>query len=185
MTRRLSWLVLSYRVPPEPSRLRGVVWRRLKAAGAVYLAPSVAALPASPRAERFFRRLRAEVGSMGGSAQLVRAQAIAGEADVVRLFNAARDAEFERIIVACHEFCADIRSLTATGHFTTNDLELRGKRLAKLARRNDNLRAQDAFCASRAESAAAALARCRDVLDGFAEQVSHAAEVRWARREHH
>ena len=39
-----SWLVLAYRVPAEAARLRMSVWRRLKAAGAVYLVNSVAAL---------------------------------------------------------------------------------------------------------------------------------------------
>ena len=39
---RASWLVLAYRVPGETARLRVSVWRRLKAAGAVYLANSVA-----------------------------------------------------------------------------------------------------------------------------------------------
>lgn len=66
-----SWLILAYRVPGEPARLRSMVWRRLKAAGAVYLANSVATLPASPAAERVFRRLRSEIAQLGGSAQLL------------------------------------------------------------------------------------------------------------------
>jgi hypothetical protein len=43
---RVSWLVLVYRVPSEPTRLRAAVWRRLKALGAVYLANSVAIMRA-------------------------------------------------------------------------------------------------------------------------------------------
>jgi len=31
------WLLLVYRVPSEPTRLRAAVWRRLKSLGAVYL----------------------------------------------------------------------------------------------------------------------------------------------------
>ena len=42
-----GWLVLIYRVPSEPSRLRSAVWRRLKSLGAIYLQNSAAALPAS------------------------------------------------------------------------------------------------------------------------------------------
>jgi len=89
MADRISWLVLLYRIPSEPSRLRAAVWRRLKAAGAVYLAGSVAALPASPAAERSLRRLRHDVCDMGGSAQLLRAEALAGQPDVISAFNAA------------------------------------------------------------------------------------------------
>ena len=55
---RASWLVLAYRVPGETARLRASVWRRLKSAGAVYLANSVAALPAAPSAERLLRSRR-------------------------------------------------------------------------------------------------------------------------------
>jgi DNA-binding transcriptional regulator PaaX len=46
----VCWLMLIYRVPSEPSRLRTAVWRRLKALGAVYVANSVAVLPESPEA---------------------------------------------------------------------------------------------------------------------------------------
>jgi len=56
----------------EPTRLRATVRRRLEAAGAVYLANSVAAPPASPAAERALRGLRNAAGEMSGSAQLVR-----------------------------------------------------------------------------------------------------------------
>jgi len=30
-----GWLVLIYRVPPEPTRLRSTVWRRIKSLGAM------------------------------------------------------------------------------------------------------------------------------------------------------
>jgi DNA-binding transcriptional regulator PaaX len=47
-----GWLLLIYRVPPEPTRLRSTVWRRIKSLGAIYLQNSVAALPASTANER-------------------------------------------------------------------------------------------------------------------------------------
>jgi hypothetical protein len=31
-----GWLILIYKIPPEPSRLRAGIWRKLKAAGAIY-----------------------------------------------------------------------------------------------------------------------------------------------------
>ena len=66
-----AWLILAYRLPAEPGRLKSAVWRRLNAAGAVYLANSVATLPAAPSAERLFRRLRSDISRAGGSAQLL------------------------------------------------------------------------------------------------------------------
>ena len=41
----MSWLLLIYRVPAEPSRKRAFVWRELKKVGAVYLRDGVCVLP--------------------------------------------------------------------------------------------------------------------------------------------
>jgi DNA-binding transcriptional regulator PaaX len=149
---RISWLILTYRVPGEPGRLRSRVWRRLKAAGAVYLTGSVAALPASPAAERLLRRLRSDITRMGGSAQLLRAGPLAGGADLVRLFNAARDDEYAQIIAGCDDLMG----------FAS--LEQGERELARLTGWYEKALARDAFGASQAESAATALAKCRDAL---------------------
>ena len=47
-----GWLLLIYRVPPEPTRLRSTVWRRIKSLGAIYLQNSVAARPSAPKTSR-------------------------------------------------------------------------------------------------------------------------------------
>lgn len=78
------WLVVIYRAPAAPARVRAAMWRRLRAAGAVYLAHSVAVLPMSPPAERLLRRLRNEISQTGGSASLLHADAMAGRACRVR-----------------------------------------------------------------------------------------------------
>lgn len=38
----VTWLMLVYRVPSEPTRLRAAVWRRLRSLGAIYLQNSAA-----------------------------------------------------------------------------------------------------------------------------------------------
>ena len=73
-----GWLLLVYRVPPEPSRLRAAVWRRLKTLGAIYLQNSAAALPVSVGAERALRKLRSEILDMGGTAVLLSCAVLAG-----------------------------------------------------------------------------------------------------------
>jgi hypothetical protein len=164
MADRLPWLVLAYRVPAEPTRLRSAVWRRLKAVGAVYLAHSVAAMPASPVAERLLGQLRSDIGGMGGSAQLLHAEALAGETDMIRLFNAARDDEYVRIIAECDELRAGIESLVSAGQPAAADLDQGRRKLDRLARWNEMVREADAFGASQAKPAAAALVACRDAL---------------------
>src|SRR5580658_4162915 len=88
-----GWLVLIYRVPPEPTRLRSTVWRRIKSLGAIYLQNSAAALPASAATERALRKLRRDVVEVNGRAVLLSCAVLAGESDVINTFQAARNDE--------------------------------------------------------------------------------------------
>lgn len=171
-----SWLVLAYRVPGETARLRAALSRRLKRAGAVYLAPSVAVLPDSPAGERLLRRLRSQVRDMGGSAQVLRAAALVGGADVIRQFNAARDSEYAQVIAACGDLVTDIKSGIIDGRCTLAELNQCDKKLEKLSRRNAKVRAVDGFGASQAEQAEAALAKCQEAVDDFSACVFRATE---------
>lgn len=168
--------MLVYRVPSEPSRLRATVWRRLKTAGAIYLANSVAVLPESTAAERVLRTLRAEVEQMGGTAQLLRAEALAGQADIVAGFNAARDAEYVEVLSRCEDFLTEIDKETKAGKFTYAELEENEEDLTKLRGWLDKIRARDSLGAAKAKEAAAAVLTCAEALDGFAEHV-YAAET--------
>src|SRR3981081_620199 len=76
---RARWLLLIYRVPPEPTRLRSTVWRRIKSLGAIYLQNSVAALPVSTANERALRKLRREITDMSGTATLLPCSVLARE----------------------------------------------------------------------------------------------------------
>src|SRR5260370_41448545 len=90
-----GWLVLIYRVPPEPTRLRSTVWRRIKSLGAIYLQNSAAALPASAATERALRKLRREIIDMSGTAVLLSCSVLAGEAAVPKGLHAAREGAAE------------------------------------------------------------------------------------------
>lgn len=167
----VRWLMLMYQVPSEPSRLRTAVWRRLKALGAVYVAHSVAVLPESPEAERALRALRAEVGQMGGTAQLVRAEPLLGQADFAAKYNEARDEEYAEVIGRCEDFLAEIEQEAGAGHFTYAELEENDEDLAKLRSWLGKVGVRDVLGASSAEVARAAVTRCEEALEGFAAQV--------------
>ncbi|MEY9849055.1 hypothetical protein ABH940_006159 [Streptacidiphilus sp. BW17] len=142
MADAIKWLLLSYRIPTEPTRLRAGVWRRLKALGAMYLQNAVAVLPASPEAERALRLLRQDIIEMGGSAQVLRAEALAGEDEVVGAFNTARDEEYAELLGQCRDFLAEIETETAEEHFTYAELEENDEDLAKLRTWLDKIRAR-------------------------------------------
>lgn len=171
MSESVTWLLLAYRIPSEPSRLRAAVWRKLKALGAIYLQNSVAALPEDPASERALRALRAEIGQLGGTAQLLRAAPLAGGADLVVAYNAARDEEYTEIVGRCRDFLAEIVKETADRHFTYGELEENDEDLTKLRGWFDKVASRDRLGASGRDTAAKALTDCAQSLDTFAEAV--------------
>jgi hypothetical protein len=167
----VRWLLLVYRVPSEPTRLRAGVWRRLKGLGAIYVQNSAAALPASAAAERALRRLRSEIGGMGGSAFLLASDVIAGEADLTSLFNAARDDEYEEIVDRCEDFLRQVQKEYDANHFTYAELEENEVDLVKLRNWFAKVRDRDVLGAGGRTATGEVLARCEEVLEEYAARV--------------
>lgn len=166
-----EWLVLVYKVPSEPTRLRAAVWRRLKGLGAIYLQNSVATLPAGVSAERSLRKLRHEILEMNGSAVLFRSPMIAGGGDVAAAFQAARNDEYEEIIDKCQDFLAGIDKEFAAEHFSFAELEENEVDHTKLVNWLAKVRARDVLGSSGQQAAIDALAVCERSLEGYADRV--------------
>lgn len=166
-----GWLVLIYKIPSEPTRLRAAVWRRLKGLGSIYLQNSVAALPGTVTAERALRRLRHEIVEMAGTAVLSRCEVLAGEADVLTAFQAARDDEYEEIVDRCRDFLAGIEKEYAAAHFSFAELEENEVDHTKLVNWLAKVRARDVFGAPGFGPAQQAVAECEQSLEGYAARV--------------
>jgi hypothetical protein len=167
----VGWLLLVYRVPSEPTRLRATVWRRLKGLGAVYLQNSAAALPASPTAERALRKLRHDIVDMTGSAVLLECRALVGESEIVTTFQDARNDEYEEVVDRCHDFLAQIEKEHVAEHFTYAELEENDVDLAKLKSWYEKVHGRDAFGAAGGSAAVTALAECEKALEAYAAAV--------------
>lgn len=165
------WLILIYRVPSEPTRLRNTVWRRLKGLGAVYLQSAAAALPHSAATERALRSLRNEITEMGGSAQLLRAEALAGEADIIDAFNTARDEEYTELLDRCQDFLAEIDRETKGEKFTYAELEEIDEDLTKLRGWLAKVADRDRFAAAGRAAVTDALAACEAAFEEFTAEV--------------
>ncbi|MCW2874305.1 MAG: ChrB protein [Streptomyces oryziradicis] len=165
------WLVLIYRVPTEPTRLRAAVWRRIKGLGAIYLQNSVAALPRTVANERAMRVLRKEIIDMDGTAHLLGTDVLAGEADVIAAFNAARNDEYEEIIDRCKDFLAGVEKEYVAEHFTYAELEENDEDLTKLKNWFEKVRARDVLSASGRAETVEALEHCEQVLEDYAARV--------------
>ncbi|MEO8888744.1 MAG: Chromate resistance protein ChrB [Jatrophihabitantaceae bacterium] len=166
-----GWLVLTYRIPSEPTRLRATVWRRLKGLGAIYLQNSAAALPASTSAERALRKLRHEIVAMSGTAVLMASEVLVGESEVLAAFQAARDDEYEEIVDRCQDFLAGIEKEFAAEHFSFAELEENEVDHVKLVNWLAKVRERDAFGAPQGRMADEALTRCSQALESYAARV--------------
>ena len=166
-----GWLVLIYRVPPEPTRLRATVWRRIKSLGAIYLQNSAAALPASAATERALRKLRREILDMSGTAILLSCDVLAGESDVRSAFQAARNDEYEEIVDRCEDFLHQVQKEYTDNHFTYAELEENEVNLVKLRNWFAKVRERDAFDADGRQAAEKALDGCEQSLEAYAARV--------------
>jgi hypothetical protein len=157
-----GWLLLVYRVPSEPTRLRSTVWRRLKSLGAIYLQNS---------AERALRKLRSEILDMSGTAALLACTVLSGEQEVRAQFQAARDDEYEEIVDKCHDFLGQVKKEYDENHFTYAELEENEVDLVKLKNWLERVRQRDAFGASGRQAAEKGIEECEQSLEAYAARV--------------
>lgn len=173
-----TWLTLVYKIPPEPTRLRALVWRRLKALGAVYLQNSVAVLPSTPATERALRGLRREIAdNMSGTAVLLEGVALAGGNDVLAMIEDARNDEYDEIIDKCQDFLAGIEKEIVAEHFTYGELEENEEDLAKLRNWFDKVVTRDLLGARNRGPTETMLEECSTSLASYAQHVYAAEDV--------
>lgn len=67
-----EWIVIVYKLPSHPSRIRVHVWRQLKKFGALYYQQGVAMLPGGDTFLAFLQGLKGEIDGAGGEAVLAR-----------------------------------------------------------------------------------------------------------------
>lgn len=99
------WVLLSSRLPREPSRLRLTVWRRLRKLGALLLNESVWILPAGERTRESLEWLAQEIEEQGGAAWLWEASSIGAPQDraLVARFVAQADDRYRELAAAAEE----------------------------------------------------------------------------------
>lgn len=109
-----NWLLLHYKLPPEPSALRVHVWRRLKRLGAVLFQDAVWVLPNTARTLEQFRWLAAEIVEMGGEAALWESQpALSNTYDgLVQQFREQADQAYGEILKELGKRNPDLEALS-------------------------------------------------------------------------
>ncbi|MRR29014.1 ChrB protein [bacterium] len=96
----ITWLLLTYKLPGEPSARRVYVWRKLKKLGAVTVFEAVWVLPDSPRSYEQFQWLVAEILEIGGEAMFwkARSELTNQEQDLTSRFTKQVDIAYQTML---------------------------------------------------------------------------------------
>ncbi|MFN3844277.1 MAG: Chromate resistance protein ChrB [Paracoccaceae bacterium] len=168
-----SWLMVSYKVPPEPAARRVALWRKLKGMGAVYLQNGVCLLPETDDHLRRLKMIENDVAEAGGEAVLLRSLPLepAQTAKIVARFRADRDEAYAEFLDKCDDFEREVAKEIAASHYTYAELEENDVDLKKLQGWLEKIRKLDFYGAPRAAEAADRLKNCEAVLDDYARRV--------------
>ncbi|WP_369137476.1 Chromate resistance protein ChrB [Modestobacter versicolor] len=100
-----EWVLLSYRLPREPSGPRTTLWRRLKRLGVAQLSDGLVALPADARTRESLEWLADDVLAADGTAGIwvARPTTPAQERDLAAGMAAFRAQEYRELTAACRE----------------------------------------------------------------------------------
>jgi hypothetical protein len=107
-----EWVLLSYRLPREPSTPRIAIWRKLKRLGVAQLGDGLVALPADARTREQLDWVAEEITEAGGTAGvwLARPATLGQERQLAAGLAAARAAEYGAVL----DEATAVRALTAT-----------------------------------------------------------------------
>ena len=168
-----AWLLLTYKVPPEPATKRVALWRRLKGMGAIYLQNGVCLLPKTDDHVRRLKMLENDVSEMGGESVILETVALdrAQEDKVVARFKADRDDQYREFLGRCAGFEVEIAKEITINKFTFAELEEEDTDLKKLQGWLEKIKKLDFYGASLADEAAERLRACEALLDSYAQRV--------------
>jgi hypothetical protein len=105
MAGKFEWVLLSYRLPREPSTVRVTVWRKLKRLGVVQVLDGLVALPADARTREQLEWIADEVLAAQGEAAIwiARTGSRAQEQTFARQMTEAVVADYTAVMVAARD----------------------------------------------------------------------------------
>lgn len=174
----MSWRLITYRLPAEPSRHRVAVWRELRKLGAVPLQQGTWALPEGEGFDAGLTQVIATISDAGGQPVVLRVDDDddAGTVSLVDLFTAQREAEWGEFLSDCGKYEAELADEVAKNKLTLAELDEEEESLERLRRWYRVIRARDVYGAPSAADAERRLKECADALERFAELVYQARE---------
>lgn len=111
------WLLCSYHLPREPTRLRLAVWRRLRRLGAIMVHGGLWILPGDHKTREDFEWLSQDITERGGEALLWEARSFgtAQDAALAAGFRSECDARYAELAAAAAQLARVARRRSLTG----------------------------------------------------------------------
>ena len=171
----MSWRLITYRLPAEPSRHRVAVWRELRRLGAVTLQQGTWAVPGGEGFDAGFAQVVEAINAAGGQpVVLAVADDQASTAQLEALFTEHREAEWAEFLGDCGKYEAELAGEVAKGKLTLAELDEEEQSLERLRRWYRELKVRDLFGAPSAPAAEQRLKHCAERLEDYAERVYRA-----------
>ncbi|MCY9661978.1 hypothetical protein P5G65_33890 [Paenibacillus chondroitinus] len=168
-----EWLLLSYRVPAEPSSKRVSIWRKIRGIGAIYIQNGVCILPKNEEHQRQVKMIKNEIVTNGGDALLFETSGLdqKEEEQIIQRFNDEKNEEYKEFLGKCKDYLDELKEETEQQHFTYAELQENDEELKKLKQWLDKIKKLDFYKASLQSEAEEELLHCEQMLDHFAHEV--------------
>ncbi|MDP9333221.1 MAG: chromate resistance protein ChrB [Actinomycetota bacterium] len=169
----MEWVLLTYRLPTEPSRHRVAVWRELRRVGAISLQQATWAAPKRPDFVAAVSRAVDLIERADGVSLIFDAvpQGDVMAARLETLFTQEREQEWQEFLAECDKFDREIEKEIRIKKFTAAELDEEEQNLERLRRWFREIRTRDVFGTPSHHEADRRLKDCAERLEDFAERV--------------
>lgn len=130
----LEWTLLVYKIPPQPTRLRLQIWRRLQRMGALYLQDAVCVLPARADLQENMQYIGETITEMDGTYHLFTAKCIFADGGerIVDSFRQLADMRYEEIAARTRIVEASLEAAVSLTALEGAEEDLKRERIAYL-----------------------------------------------------
>lgn len=169
----MNWILVTYKLPAEPSSARVAVWREVRRSGGLVVLRAVIAFPDHELLQPAIEHLRKLVEEVGGETIAVRGEPLQErDSETLRVaYNAVRDQEYAELTENCRKLVHEVEREFALDKLTLAELDEEEAELEKLRQWADRIRKRD-LCGADGKSAAdEALTEATQAVARFANAV--------------
>ncbi|MER5175757.1 MAG: Chromate resistance protein ChrB [Candidatus Nitrosocosmicus sp.] len=167
----LSWIVVLYDVPSEPSKLKVRAWREFKKLGALYPQMSLCILPNNEENTEKIEKISNIIPSDGKFVKISATELDEKEHDeILNMYRKERDKQYDEIVEECEEFIDETELNIKNNKFTQEEVEEMEEVLDGLYRWFNKALSLDWIENSpKISKLKELLKKCQDSMDHFAE----------------